>query len=222
MSDGFLEDVEEEEEEPEEAEVIDAEFEEVEDTGVTEPPQPAQNNGVLQPASNLEEIKEVYDQFEKIKTELLSKGDMQDISGSMHITKSGWRKIATAFNVSVETTMEKKTVEGGVVKWRIKAVATAPNGKSASGVGMCASNESNFMESVADGSKDKEWVMENHDEPENIFKIDGNWRRIKDPRAVNEHNIYATAATRAKNRAISDLVGGGEVSAEEMGADAYL
>lgn len=32
-----------------------------------------------------------------------------------------------------------------------------------------------------------------------------------------EHNVRATAHTRAKNRAISDLVGGGEVSAEEMG-----
>ncbi len=31
-----------------------------------------------------------------------------------------------------------------------------------------------------------------------------------------EHNVRATAHTRAKNRAISDLVGGGEVSAEEM------
>lgn len=35
-----------------------------------------------------------------------------------------------------------------------------------------------------------------------------------------EHNIRAIAHTRAKNRAISDLVGGGEVSAEEMGDDA--
>ncbi|HET8908145.1 MAG TPA: hypothetical protein VFN11_14395 [Ktedonobacterales bacterium] len=34
-----------------------------------------------------------------------------------------------------------------------------------------------------------------------------------------EHNVRATAHTRAKNRAISDLVGGGEVSAEEMPDD---
>lgn len=39
---------------------------------------------------------------------------------------------------------------------------------------------------------------------------------------MTEHSIRATAHTRAKNRAISDLVGGGEVSAEEVfpgGAD---
>jgi hypothetical protein len=34
--------------------------------------------------------------------------------------------------------------------------------------------------------------------------------------AAKEHDIYSTAHTRAKNRAISDLVGGGEVSAEEI------
>lgn len=33
-----------------------------------------------------------------------------------------------------------------------------------------------------------------------------------------EHDVYATAHTRAKNRAISDMVAGGLVSAEEMGA----
>lgn len=33
-----------------------------------------------------------------------------------------------------------------------------------------------------------------------------------------EHDVRATAHTRAKNRAIADLIGGGEVSAEEMDA----
>ena len=35
-----------------------------------------------------------------------------------------------------------------------------------------------------------------------------------------EHDVRATAHTRAKNRAIADLIGGGEVSAEEMDAPA--
>jgi len=35
--------------------------------------------------------------------------------------------------------------------------------------------------------------------------------------AHDEHDIYAIAHTRAKNRGISDLIGSGEVSAEEMG-----
>lgn len=37
--------------------------------------------------------------------------------------------------------------------------------------------------------------------------------------AHTEHDVRATAETRAKNRAISDLIGAGEVSAEEVEAD---
>jgi hypothetical protein len=40
--------------------------------------------------------------------------------------------------------------------------------------------------------------------------------REKKAWAHEEHDIFATACTRAKNRAVSNLVGGGEVSAEEM------
>jgi hypothetical protein len=43
--------------------------------------------------------------------------------------------------------------------------------------------------------------------------------REKKSWAHEEHDIFATACTRAKNRAVSNLVGGGEVSAEEMVAD---
>ncbi len=35
-----------------------------------------------------------------------------------------------------------------------------------------------------------------------------------------EHDVYATAATRSKNRATSDLIGGGELSAEELETEA--
>jgi hypothetical protein len=37
--------------------------------------------------------------------------------------------------------------------------------------------------------------------------------------AHEEHDVFSLAATRSKNRAIADLVGGGEVSAEEIEAD---
>ncbi len=43
--------------------------------------------------------------------------------------------------------------------------------------------------------------------------------REKKSWAHEEHDIWATACTRARNRAISSLVGGGEVSAEEMTSD---
>ena len=36
---------------------------------------------------------------------------------------------------------------------------------------------------------------------------------------VSDHTIMSTAKTRATNRAIAELIGAGEVSAEEMGAE---
>jgi hypothetical protein len=46
--------------------------------------------------------------------------------------------------------------------------------------------------------------------------------REKSRWAHEEHDVYALAHTRAKNRAIADLIGGGEVSAEEIESDQGL
>lgn len=169
-------------------------------------------NSLVKPVENVEEVVGVYDQFEEIKEKLLDTNtDLTEIGGGVHVNKSGWRKIATAFNLSIETVSTDRKVEDGVVKFTVEAKAVAPNGKSVSGVAMCSSNESNHMESVENIDN---WDKDDDD----ILKVDGKWRRLKEPREVNEHNIIATAETRAKNRAISDLVGGGEVSAEEIGS----
>lgn len=162
---------------------------------------------VIQPVDDLEEVKQVYERFEEIKTELLKDTDVVKISGNNHIKKSGWRKIATAFNVSTDVVDSEKTVDDGVVRYKVKVRAEAPNGKSTEAVAICASNESNHMERLdSDADLDRD----------DVIKVDGKIRRLKSPKEVNDHNLYATASTRAKNRAISDLVGGGEVSAEEM------
>jgi hypothetical protein len=193
-----------------------AEGDKIVDTQVVEDTAEAPESGVIRPVSDIESVVEVYEEFDEIKDRLLDKNDIQKISGSPHVTKSGWRKIATAFNVSVEVTEEEKVVEDGVIKYKVTAEATAPNGKTMTGGGMCSSNESNFTEKMTGGSVDE------YRDRDDVFKIDGSWRRVKPPKAVNEHNVRAIAETRAKNRAISDLVGGGEVSAEEMSAEDVL
>jgi hypothetical protein len=116
-------------------------------------------------------------------------------------------------------------VVDGVVTYTVKARAVAPNGKTSTGVGKCASNESNHMETLGsnlDQAQDsfQEWSHKYSEE--DIMKVDNKFRLLLEPREVNDHNIYATAATRAKNRAISDCVGGGEVSAEEVKKDDVL
>jgi len=200
--------------------------EDSQDVNLVEPEQPEPNNSLLEPASEATEVAALYEQFQEMKNEILTSEDLQSIGGGQFVTKSGWRKIATAFNLSVETVMEERTVEDGVVTHTVKARAVAPNGKTATGIGKCASNESNHMETLGDTVEEAQAEFENkwdymYDQ-DDILLVDGAYRLLLDPRQVNEHDVYATAATRAKNRAISDCVGGGEVSAEEVSKDNVL
>lgn len=185
----------------------------------TDVPVPDDRNSLIQPVEDIDEVVAVYKQFEEIKEKLLdTEEDITEISGNYHINKSGWRKIATAFNLSLEVINTESRVKAGIVKYFVTARAVAPNGKSTTGSGMCASNESNFMRKLVDDDASLERVQEEARDIENVLNVDGWYRELKYPREVNEHNVMATAETRAKNRAISDLVGGGEVSAEEMAA----
>lgn len=222
MADGFLDEADDEDDEQDD--VIDAEYEEVDSAQPDSEPLPASpdENSLLKPVDNIDEVVEVYDAFEEIKEKLLTQSDTTSIGDGVHVNKSGWRKIATAFNVSIETVEDKTWEEDGIIHYKVIAKATAPNGKTATGVGMCSSNESNFLRFVAKSKFDRDAAEEKSDNPDNLLKVDGSWRELKEPREVNQHNLFATAATRAKNRAISDLVGGGEVSAEELTADDVL
>lgn len=204
-------------------EPIEVESEVVEEDSTANEIKPAESNTLIQPASDAESVAALYEKFEEMKGEILDfSTDIQEISGNNHINKSGWRKIATAFNLSVETVEESRDVVDGVVVYTVKARAVAPNGKSATGVAKCASNESNHMETLGDSENAVEKATDKAVSDSDVLKIDGKWRRLLEPKEVNDHNIYATAATRAKNRAISDCVGGGEVSAEEISKDDVL
>jgi len=188
------------------------------DDGDDMPQAPNNVNSLVKPVDDIDEVVDIYEQFEMIKSKLLDKeADITKISsGSYHINKSGWRKIATAFNLSVDTAEVISKREDGVIKYVVKGRAVAPNGKSCTATGMCASNESNFMRKLINEDAKIESAKEQATNPDNVLLVDGYYRELKEPRAVNEHNIMATAETRARNRTISDLVGGGEVSAEEM------
>lgn len=212
-----LEDLDKDEEEEESKEV------EVLDEGESESisaPVPGAENTLVSPVDDIDRVVDLYDQFEEIKEKLLDKEDTTIIQGRPHVNKSGWRKIATAFNLSVEIVEQELWIEDDIVKARVKARATAPNGKVSTEISMCASNETTHMEKIADGSASYDDAMDLVDrEIIDLVKVDNAWRAILVPHEVNEHNIIATAATRAKNRAISDCVGGGEVSSEEISAE---
>lgn len=221
---------------PEEKEAEEVEIEsarEIQDGG---------NNSLISPVASATDIEEMYDRFEEIKSEIIGKEDRQKIGSNFFIKKSGWRKIATAFNISTEVVEEHSwttELDDGteIMKAQVEAKAEAPNGKSATALGLAGSNESNFtrilgtedgtgsnqVSDITEAGKKALKYLPTDTVPENtVFHESGKWRMIKRPSEIDEHNLKTLASTRAKNRAISDLVGGGEVSAEEMEASDFL
>ena len=126
-----------------------------------------------------QQTKDVFDQIQKFKQSFIDKSDIVEIQQKAYIKKSGWRKLAFAFNLSDEIVREEKQEDSDVVVWRIWTKVSAPNGRSVVAVGSCASDERKFSHV--------------------------------------DHDVYAMAHTRSKNRAISDILGLGDVSAEELG-----
>lgn len=142
------------------------------------------------PAVTPAQAKEAWKMYQDLKKAVLTPDDYLEIStfqqgkGSVKkrsILKSGWRKLATFFNLSVDIVKEERReydMPTPYFVWECTVKASAANGRFMIGTGSCASNERKF--------------------------------------AHAEHDVRAMAETRAKNRAISDLIGGGEVSAEEV------
>jgi len=178
--------------------------EEVTDVEVVDEIELARESFIVKPI-NVESTLQAYKEFERIKKELLNDNDflhfgssgkaVYDGSGTPYIKKSGWRKCKTAFGISIEflndgIRSEQEDGEGRYYVWSYKVRASAPNGIFQDAVGASTSRNPFFS----------------------VRFIDNKRTRI-DPQ---ENDIMLTAQTVAINRAVSDLVGGGEVSAEEM------
>lgn len=139
---------------------------------------------IVVPPLSATEILEHFNRIQELKRRLIDystrpESDVVLIKGKPYIKKSGWRKLAFAFNLSDEIVREEKEERpDGEVIHRIWTKVTAPNGRYVVAVG-CAT------------SREKDYAHEAHDP-------------------------YALAATRSKNRAISDIIGLGELSAEEL------
>ncbi len=116
--------------------------------------------------------------------------------------KNYWRGVATAFNLRLELVSETSMAHDGGPDWGYVVVyrATAPNGRYADGDGSCFASEK-AVYVWRDGNRTDE--------------VD----EIASKANATVHNLRSHAHTRAKNRAISDLVGFGEVSAEEVPHD---
>jgi hypothetical protein len=154
-------------------------------------PRPPAEREVLMPLDP-EQVVEGMRQYQQLLRDLLEPSDWQteDKEGRPlerpFLKKSGWRKIARAFNLSFERVRSEveRDEHGNPIRAEVWIRAVAPNGQYGDGDGYCSSEEKRFQ-----GRRGKQKL---------------------------ENDLRTTATTRAKNRAIADLVGMGEVSAEEI------
>jgi hypothetical protein len=154
-------------------------------------PRPPAEREVLMPLDP-ERVVEGMRQYQRLLRDLLEASDWQteDKNGQPlerpFLKKSGWRKIARAFNLSFERVHSRveRDEAGSAVRAEVWIRAVAPNGQFGDGDGYCSSDEGRF--------------------------------RSRRGRQKLENDLRTTATTRAKNRATADLVGMGEVSAEEI------
>lgn len=140
---------------------------------------------------DVDQLVESFEQYQAMLPRLLTASDYQDAGGKQFVKKSGWLKIAAAFDLETELAAPvhiERAEDGKPVRAEVWIRAVAPSGRSMVGDGYCSIDESRFARDSA--------------------------------RQKLEHDLPSTAATRARNRAISNLVGMGEVSAEEVDAGA--
>jgi hypothetical protein len=161
---------------------------------VIEGQQSMQQPTMITPAGTIEDILAQWDMYQELKKQIGKPNDFQQIGDKQHPKKSFVRKVQRFFNVSCEIIQDEplRDENGRIIAWLAKARAI----HTATGA---------FQE--ADGSCSMD---EKVDKYGNI-----------DPKRATIHNIRAHAVTRAKNRAILDLVGFGEVSAEEIDSNEY-
>lgn len=145
---------------------------------------------------DIESAKAFMQNYQDVVDALLDNSDYQKIGKKQFKKKSAWRKLQTAFNISDKIIKEETHVDENnqIISSKFYVEATLPNGRSSMGVGVCSIYDKITKKDAAQPS---DFVLRN---------------RFNNA----EHDVPSTAHTRAKSRAIADLIGAGEVSAEEM------
>ncbi len=175
------------------------------------------------PTFSGQQMVQALQQYKALQVELdkAMPDSVMELAGKKFRKKNFWRAIAVAFNLSVEPTEERREVSGSFDDGRenfgfiITYRASTQSGRSATGDGACFAIEKaprfKCPHPEKEGStRTLHWPSETCPDYANFSP----WRAC--PAQATEHNIRSHAHTRAFNRAVSNLVGFGEVSAEEV------
>jgi hypothetical protein len=137
-----------------------------------------------------EVAREAMAKYHELTAAMLVPDDWQAIPNGKFVKRSGWSKIASGYGVSLEILSEIVERDADGKPIRAHSVVRATHP----------------LGRYADGS--------------GSCSLDESRFQTPKGRAKAEHDIGATATTRAVNRAVSNLVGFGQVSAEEIDGDA--
>jgi len=148
--------------------------------------------------------------YNHVKKSIVDQSDFHTYQGKPRMKKSGWRKFIKPFNLSVELIREEDL---GKENPHVYEKHIGPDGNpdihaevwvKVSVTHVNCPNckleiKGQFIEAVGLKSKSEYWSKD--------------WTNFG---SYNLHNLITTARTRAENAGISDLVGFGEVSYEEV------
>jgi len=160
---------------------------------------------------SVDEIVRAWEEFRELDRRLLTEDDYQEYRGSKFKKKSAFRKYKLFYSISDEILKDDSGfLEDGsfyaefwVMAWK----DNRPEYKSV-GIGIVYSKEKcNYEDKEIWNPRTKKKEIKKKCPPECNGLIHFSY---------SIHNIKSTAHTRAKNRAISDLIAGGEVSYEEI------
>lgn len=165
----------------------------------------------------VEQIRAAFAAYMDLTQKILTPDDYQTVKqGGKDKTfkkKSAWRKYSTAFNLTELVDQGFLEIErdgfNRPTNARALVVMQATNGRTASGYHECNVHERCCPTAFGERCPKKGW--KGHYCCSTGCTGHSHWSHPGD--------IPATAHTRAKNRAISDMIGAGEVSAEEVTDD---
>lgn len=166
--------------------------------------------GVIMPVADATELVAAMRAYEETRSALMTRDDVQETrEGRSFPKKSYFTKLSIAYGTDV-TIKEGYPIlhydeHGELIRAECVCQAKAPNGRVAEGYGACSVREPRYTHQYDDDKRKPP-----------------RWRAgdpIASARAKLEHDLPATASTRASNRALSAMFGySGEVSWEEVDA----
>lgn len=145
----------------------------------------------LLPVVDVEKALDAWDAYQSLCRKLLSPDDYAKIRGKAFRKRSGWAKLRRFYHISTDILKEQYWATEDDWGFDVAVRAESPEGRAETADGSCSYSEcwQDYQKALARGNS---------------------------PDPPTRHTVRSKAIARAKNRATSDIMGVGEISAEEL------